>query len=531
MKGDNDQNFLPGRPKAWGAHHNDRAGCGAVDEGDRYMKTIYCLILTAFLIVASPVLAEDELVSEPDEIFAEFPFVDEWESFSISDEESDRIGGVDDAAMIVFEDRDGSGSSLHPEEMELLRKLAKEPSAQVGASLARLRFGLALDEVGRWQEKGDAASLESALDLLLSAVEFDPTQAVYWSLLGWVHAAGATDPLMDALAERALLTALDIEPKAPRARLTLARLYLGRGETGRALTHLHELLASVSTDFSAEALALTAQAYAESGHAAKGAAYLGSLKSPANLDPVALRLALGALRLLSGDKAGQDMLQAVRDDAQASPGARKWAANLLDPAAMKTLVARFAPKDWPLQPGFWAEIGREAEAVFQAARLLDLPVDDELEQRCAGLAEQDGHAFAELAPAGRSAKDVARAHAALYSRISAELDRLAPEIFNLFPEIVEPMEASILEEEDAEYALEASETIFEIYAAILEGLTAYRGFSPDNGAKLAATVKSGGGGGRDAVLDPIRGRMVEWFDFNMELQAKLDQVEAEEAQP
>lgn len=36
------------------------------------------------------------------------------------------------------------------------------------------------------------------------------------------------------------------------------------------------------------------------------------------------------------------------------------------------------------------------------------------------------------------------------------------------------MEASILEEEDAEYALEASETIFEIYAAILEGLTAYR---------------------------------------------------------
>lgn len=33
------------------------------------------------------------------------------------------------------------------------------------------------------------------------------------------------------------------------------------------------------------------------------------------------------------------------------------------------------------------------------------------------------------------------------------------------------------------------------------------------------------------MLDPIRGRMVEWFDFNMELQAKLDQVEAEEAQP
>lgn len=64
---------------------------------------------------------------------------------------------------------------------------------------------------------------------------------------------------------------------------------------------------------------------------------------------------------------------------------------------MKILWPGLRPKDWPLQPGFWAEIGREAEAVFQAARLLDLPVDDELEQRCAGLAEQDGHAFAELA--------------------------------------------------------------------------------------------------------------------------------------
>lgn len=180
------------------------------------MKTIYCLILTAFLIVASPVLAEDELVSEPDEIFAEFPFVDEWESFSISDEESDRIGGVDDAAMIVFEDRDGSGSSL-PSRGDGASAQAGQGTQCTGRGQpgsASFRFG-ALDEVGRWQEKGDAASLESALDLLLSAVEFDPTQAVYWSLLGWVHAAGATDPLMDALAERALLTALDIEPKAP----------------------------------------------------------------------------------------------------------------------------------------------------------------------------------------------------------------------------------------------------------------------------------------------------------------------------
>jgi tetratricopeptide (TPR) repeat protein len=530
---DNDQDSLPGRPKAkaLASHHNDRAGRGAVDEGERFMKTMYCLMLTVLLTMASPVLAEDELVSEPDEIFAEFPFVEEWESFSISDEETDDIGGGDEALMIIFETRDESRSSLHPEEMELLRTLAKEPSAQAGASLARLRFGLAVEEVGRWRDQGDAASLESALDLLLSAVELDPTQEVYWSLLGWVHAVGAADPLMDALAERALLTALDIDPKAPRARLTLARLYLGRGEIGRALTHLQKLLPTVPIVFSAEALALTAKAYAESGHAAKGAEYFSSLNSMANLDPVALRLGLGGLRHLSGDKSGREMLQAVRDDAQASPGAREWAGNLLDPAAMRAVLARSAPKDWPLQPGFWAEIGSDASAVFQAARLLDLPVDEELELRCAGLAAEDAQAFAELAPAGRSAKDVARAHALLYSRISVELDRLAPEILNLFPGIVEPMEASILEEDDAEYAVEASETIFEIYASILEGLAAYRGFSPDNRAKLAATVKSAAGGGSDAVLDPIRGRMVDWFDFAMELQARIDQAQAEEAQP
>jgi tetratricopeptide (TPR) repeat protein len=495
------------------------------------MKTRCCLLLAVFLIMAFPVLAEDELLSEPDELFAEFPFLDEWEGFSITDEEMDDTGGIDDAAMLVFEDRDEAMVSLYPDEMELLRKLAKESSPEAMAGLARVRFALAVDDVGRWRDGGDPASLESALDLLLSAVDLDPTQAVYWSLLGWVHAVGAADPLMDALAERALLTALDIDPKAPRARLTLARLYLGRGETGRALTHLHQLLTSVSTDFSAEALALTAQAYAESGHAAKGAAYLSSLKSPTNLDPVALRLALGGLRLLSGDKGGREMLQAVRDDAKASPGAREWAGNLLDPAAMKAVLVRSEPKDWPLQPGFWAEIGREAEAVFQAARLLDLPVDDELELRCAGLAAEDTQAFADLAVAGRSPQDVARRHAAFYTSIAAELDRLAAEIIRLFPEIMEPMEASILEEEDAEYALDAAEAILEVYATILDGLSAYRGFGPDNGAKLVAAAKSGGGGGSDAVLDPIRGRMVDWFDFAMELQTGIHQVEAEEVQP
>ena len=513
------------------SHHPDRVESDAINEGERSMKTICCLFWAVFLAMASPVLAEDEFLSEPDELFGEFPFLEEWESFSISEEEADDVGGGDDAAMIVFEDKDESGLSLHPEEMELFRKLAKEPGPEGAASLARLRFALAVDEVGRWRDLGDPASLESALDLLLSAVELDPTQAAYWSLLGWVHAVGAADPLMDALAERALLTALDIDPKAPRARLTLARLYLGRGETGRALTHLHKLLPSVSSVFSAEALALTAKAYAESGQAAQGAAYLRSLNSPANLDPVALKLAWGGLRLLSGDQGGRAVLQAVRDDAQASPGAREWAGNLLDPVAMKTLLARSEPKDWPLQPGFWAQIGSDAGAVFRAARLLELPVDDQLELRCAGLAEEDGHAFAELAPAGRSARDVARIHAALYTRISAELDRLGPEIFSLFPDIVEPMEASILEEDDAEYALEASEAIFEIYATILDGLIAFRGFSPENGTKLSAAMKPGDGAGGEGVLDPIRGRMVAWFDFTMELQARIDQVEAQEAQP
>lgn len=495
------------------------------------MKTIYCLLLIVLLTMVSPVLAEDEIMSEPDEIFAEFPFVEEWQSFSISEEEADDIGGVNDAAMIIFEDREEATLSLHPGEMELLQKFAKEPSPEGMAHLARLRFALAVDEVDRWRDQGDPAFLESALDLLFSAVQLDPNQALYWSLLGWVYAVGAADPLMDALAERALLTALDIDPKAPRARLTLARLYLGRGETARALTHLHKLLPTVSTAFSAEALALTAKAYAESGQADKGAAYLMSLNATTNLDPVALRLALGSLLHFSGDKGGREMLQAVRDDAQASSGAREWATNLLDPAAMKAVLSRSQPKDWPLHPRFWAEIGSEAGAVFQAARLLDLPVDDELELRCAGLAAEDVQAFSGLAPSGRSPRDIARTHAALYKRISDELDRLAPEIIRLFPEIVEPMEASILEEDDAEYALDASEAILEIYATILDGLTAYQGFSPDNVARLSAAVKSGDRVSGDAVLDPIRGRMVDWFDFTMELQGMIDHVEAEEALP
>lgn len=504
------------------------------------MTSLPRTLLIVLLVLPTVLLAE--AVPE-EELAVEFPAVEEAleGELAIEDEGTPASEEID-AGPEFLEGVEPGATAVQEEEQALLDALAGDPSAQNRARLARLYFGLSLREAEATRADLRPERIEAALEYAQGAVALQDDQPLFWSWLGWLYSIGAEDPVMDVLAERALLTALALNPQAPQARLALARLYRGRGEIDHALDVLESLLQEVAAEVSAEAIAETARTYSEGGRAADGAAFFTALPQRPEFDAVALRLALGGLRWASGDTGAAELLRQVREDPAAGPGARQWAGVLLDPKQLAGLERAAGVPNRPTEPAFWARVARSVIAVQDAADLLGEPVDAELRAQSEELVEASPESFARVFPNTDSPAAAARAHAGYYRRVSDELDRLGPAVMAGLRGTLEPLEAQVEEETDADLAILATRAVIDFYAAVLDGLGEYLRFSPDAGPRLALAAgmqeEDGlwvGDSGRwpptrlsEALLDPFRAGLVAWLDFAEALEDHVARLEAEE---
>lgn len=479
------------------------------------------------LITGVGAVSLDEALDED-----EFPNIAEWESMAwVLDEDESAPGYsiVEEAIQFAGLTPEAMRVPIGADDAKLAGRMLEQPTPEGIKELARLRFGHSLRLALAWRDKPAAEALEQAIDSAYSAVTVEDDNPIYWAWLGWLYRIAAHDPLMDALAERALLTALELKPSMPRSRLALAQLYLGRREDLRAIEHFQKLIAMVPAELSATAIAQTAKAYSETGRAAEGATYFTGIKADNRLDPIALRMAQGSLLWLSGDARGGTLLRQVADDPQADPGARKWAATLLDKNALRAEWRAAEPAEMPLDPRFWALIGKAVLTVQDAGLHFDLEIDEALRADSDKLDDASGQGYAELFPARAEARVLAKAHASFYRRAQAEMERLASQFPAEIAETIEPLEETIHDEDNAEDALEAVASVMEHYATLLGALDAYIRFDPGNAARLAGTLGMAPGPRvNETLLDPLRAKLVEWHDYHTRLEAHVADLEAEQ---